>query len=442
MEKTVLVAGGGLAGLAASVALASAERKVTLFEARPFLGGRATSYPLNTGDENGPTIDNCQHVLLRCCTNLIDFYGRLGVEKAIRFYRQFYWIEPGGRVSVMQRGALPAPLHFTGSFAKLHFLSWADKASVASGLLAVRYEYGKRADLEQITMLDWLREKKQTPRAIDRFWRQVIVSALSEDLERVAAIHALQVFHLGFLSRADAYEFGVPDVPLGELYSEGAWSNYPDVKILHRAPVEQVRIEDGRVVGFIVNGACVTGDAYVLAVPFERLAALAPGLPLDVSSFTHAPITGIHLWFDRPVTDLPHATLLDRTIQWMFNKEDGRHIQIVVSASRSMTEMPRAEVIELALKELKEFFPRVADAKLERAHVVKDVRAVLSAVPNLEQQRPVSATVIPNLFLAGDWTRSGWPAIMEGAVRSGYLAAEAVMRSFGESWKFLLPDVA
>ncbi len=440
-NQSVAIVGGGLAGLAAAVALGSAEQRVALFEARPFLGGRATSYPLNTADENSPTIDNCQHVLLRCCTNLIDFYRRLGVENDIRFYREFYWIEPGGRVSVMRRGMLPAPLHFTGSFAKLHFLSWGDKASIASGLLAVRYEYGTRADLERITMLEWLKEKKQTPRAIERFWRQVIVSALSEDLERVAAIHGLQVFQLGFLSRADAYEFGVPSVPLGQLYSEDAWSSYPEVKIVHRAPVQQVRIEGGHVTGVFVNGECVTADAYILAVPFERIGALAPGLPIDVSAFSHAPITGIHLWFDRPVTDLPHATLLDRTIQWMFNKHEGRHIQIVVSASRTLTEMPRGQVIELALKELKEFFPQVADAKLEHAHVVKEVRAVLSAVPNIEERRPFSATSIPNLFLAGDWTRSGWPAIMEGAVRSGYLAAEAVMTSFGISWKFLLPDI-
>jgi zeta-carotene desaturase len=184
-----------------------------------------------------------------------------------------------------------------------------------------------------------------------------------------------------------------------------------------------------------VNGECVKADAYVLAIPFERIAAL--GLPIDTSAFTHSPITGIHLWFDRKITDLPHATLLDRTIQWMFNKQEGRYIQLVVSASRSLTEMPRNEVIELALKELKEFFPAVAEAKLQRAHVVKEVRATFSAAPGLEDKRPVSATAITNLFLAGDWTRSGWPATMEGAVRSGYLAAEAVLSSFGASQKFL-----
>lgn len=434
--------GGGLAGLAAAVALGSAGRPVTVFEARPFLGGRATSYPLNTADENGPTIDNCQHVLLRCCTNLLDFYRRLNVTDRIQFHREFYWIEPGGRVSVMRRGLLPAPLHFTGSFAWLRFLSVADKASIASGMLAIRYEYGKRADLDRITMLDWLREKGQTTRAIERFWRHVLVSAVNEDLDRMAASHGLQVFYLGFLSTATSYEMGIPRVPLGDLYSEKAWSYYEDVQFRFRAPVQRLCFDGNQVAGILVNSERVTAGAYVLAVPFERVTTLAPDLDLDLSRFTHSPITGIHLWFDRPVTEIPHATLLDRTIQWMFNKGQGTHIQLVVSASRTLTDMPRAEVIDLAVRELKEFFPQVANAQLERAHVVKEVRATFSATPGLEAARPLTRTKFPNLFLAGDWTRSGWPATMEGSVRSGYLAAEAVQEYLGQRQHFLLPDVA
>ncbi|HLH01714.1 MAG TPA: hydroxysqualene dehydroxylase HpnE [Bryobacteraceae bacterium] len=438
----VVVVGGGLAGLSTAVALGSEGHEVTVLEARPHLGGRATSYPLNNAEDESTTIDNCQHVLLRCCTNLIDFYSRLGVENRIHFYRDFYWIEPGGRTSIMRRGALPAPFHFTGSFAKLRFLSLSDKFAVANGLLAVRYEYGKRADLDRISMLDWLREKKQTPRAIERFWRQVLVSAISEDLERMAAAHGLQVFALGFLSKADAYEMGVPAVPLAQLYSEEGWANYPTVSIEHRATARELCIEAGSAQGLVLqDGSERIAGAYVLAIPFERVNALAPGLHLDVSSFTHAPITGIHLWLDRSITDLPHATLLDRTIQWMFNKQDGRHIQLVVSASRTLTEMSRADVIELAMRELKEFFPRAADAKLERAHVVKEVRALLSAAPGMEEKRPGSITSARNVFLAGDWTRSGWPPIMEGAVRSGYLAAEAVTAFAGAPKKFLKPDL-
>jgi zeta-carotene desaturase len=165
-------------------------------------------------------------------------------------------------------------------------------------------------------------------------------------------------------------------------------------------------------------------------------------LPIEWSAFTHSPITGIHLWFDRPVTSLAHATLLDRTIQWMFNKSEGRYIQTVVSASRSLLETPRQEIIDLAVRELAEFFPAVKEARLEKAQVIKEVRATFSARTGLEALRPAAQTSMKNFFLAGDWTRSGWPATMEGAVRSGYLAAEAVTEAAGMPRRFLLPDVA
>jgi zeta-carotene desaturase len=258
----------------------------------------------------------------------------------------------------------------------------------------------------------------------------------------MAALHGFQVFWLGFLARADSYEMGIPAVTLGELYSSDAWQRLPNVSLRLREPVERVVVEGGQVRGVLVGGELQQADCYVTAVPFERMGALVPELELDLSHFGHCPITGIHLWFDRVVTDLPHATLLDRTVQWMFNKHGGRHLQIVVSASRSLTEMPRADVIALVLRELAEFFPAVAGAKLEKAHVVKEIRATFSAVPGLEALRPTANTAIPKLFLAGDWTRSGWPATMEGAVRSGYLAAEAATAALGKPEKFLLPDIA
>ena len=209
-----------------------------------------------------------------------------------------------------------------------------------------------------------------------------------------------------------------------------------------RAPVSRIVIEGGAVRGVIAGEEEVRGDYYISALPFERIARVAPELAIDVSAFEHSPITGIHLWFDRPVTDLPHATLLDRTMQWMFNKHEGRYVQLVVSASRSLTEMPRVDVIALALKELAEFFPAAREAKLEKAHVVKEIRATFSARPGLEALRPGNRTAVRNLFLAGDWTKSGWPATMEGAVRSGYLAAEAVTAAAGAPKKFLKPDMA
>ena len=427
-----LVIGGGLSGLAAAAALGGAGFDVDLYEARGFLGGRATSYPIGDSD-SAETIDNCQHILLRCCVNLLDFYDRLGAGERIRFYREFSFLEPGGRVSSLRGGRL-------GSFLRLRFLGMKDKIAIARGLLAIKRQR-HRTDLDQITMLDWLRENRQTERAIERFWKQVLVSAINEDLDRMAAAHGFQVFWLGFLARPDAYEMGVPAVPLGDLYRAEAWERIGKVRLHLRSPVERVEIENGAARGVVVAGELRTADYYVSALPFERVGAVIPGLAFDASQFEHSPITGIHLWFDRPVTDLEHATLLDRTIQWMFNKSEGRYVQVVVSASRSLTNMGRGDCIALAVRELGEFFPAVRQAKLEKAHVVKEVRATFSARPGLEQLRPRSATEVRNLFLAGDWTRSGWPATMEGAVRSGYLAAESVTEAAGRPERFLLPDI-
>jgi zeta-carotene desaturase len=404
---------------------------VKLFEARPFLGGRATSYEIDC-----ETIDNCQHILLRCCVNLMDFYRRLGVENDIAFHREIFFIEPGGRMSTLRSGFLPAPNHFAESFLRMSFLSAGEKLDVVRALRAMDRER-HRDDLDRITMQEWLAEKRQPARAIERFWRQVLISAINEELDRMAASHGFQVFRLGFLAQKNSYEMGVPAVPLGRLYGQDAWKRIGQADLRMRSPVDRIVIENGSVEHVLIAGEQLRADHYICALPFERLSAVIPDLALDLTGFEHSPITGIHLWFDRPVTNLPHATLLDRTIQWMFNKSEGRYIQLVVSASRSLETMPRADVIALALRELAEFFPAVRDARLEKSHVVKEIRATFSAAPGMESRRPPSRTSIPNLYLAGDWTRSGWPATMEGAVRSGYLAAEAITGK-----KFVLPDVA
>jgi squalene-associated FAD-dependent desaturase len=438
---SAIVIGGGLSGLASAAALGASGFEVDLFEARGFLGGRATSYPLNAAD-GAETIDNCQHILLRCCVNLLDFYRRLGVSDRIEFHKDFYFIEPGGRISTMRAGLFPKPFHFAESFLEMRCFDLRDKIAIGRGLLALRRERKRRTDLDCITMLAWLREKRQTPRAIDRFWRQVLVSAVNEDLDRMAAQHGFQVFWLGFLASRNSYEMGVPAVPLADLYSTDAWERVGNVRLHLRNPVQHVVIEDGKARGIVSRGIERRADYCVLAVPFERVCGLVPGLDVDLTSFTHSPITGIHLWFDREITALPHATLLDRTIQWMFNKGSGRYLELVVSASRGLLEMSRGEVIDLAVRELSEFFPIVREAKLAKAHVVKEVRATFSAKPGLEALRPGAETRISNLFLAGDWTRSGWPATMEGAVRSGYIAAEALTKAAGRPARLLLPDIA
>jgi len=455
--STVAIAGGGLAGLAAGCALAEAGFKVTLFEKRPYLGGRASSYQ-HPG--TGEVVDNCQHVLLGCCTNLLDFYRRAGVEDKIRWYEKLTFLEPGGRASVIAPSALPAPLHTAPAFLKADCLNFRDKLGIsrAMAVLAPRTP----AD-DGLSFLDWLKQHGQTEQAIERFWKTILVSALNEDLDQVSVPYAAQVVRESFLKSPAAGRMGIPTVPLTDLYSTaGDYIRARGGEVQLRAGVESFRSE-GFDVFVTVNGEDKRFDYLLLALPFDALGRILPNTasaaPLAgaLEQFSTSPITGIHLWFDRQISDLDHAVLLDRTIQWMFhksrliaarnqdapeNRNGGSYIELVVSCSRSLVEKSKTEIVELAMKEAQEFFPGSPDAVLLKSTVIKEVHATYSPRPGIEQYRPKPETAWPRVFLGGDWTATGWPATMEGAVRSGYLAAESLARfARAKSVHFLVADL-
>jgi zeta-carotene desaturase len=345
-------------------------------------------------------------------------------------------------VSIFAAGRLPAPLHFAGSFAALGFLSAAEKLEAARGMAALLREAGRRSDLDSITMQAWLEEKRQSRRVVERFWAPVLVSAVNEELDRMAARHGFQVFRVAFFGAKDAYEMGVPRVPLGELYGAERLGRIAGLELRTGTRVSGIVFDGGRARSFETDSGPVEGDAFIAALPYHALRAVLEDAAPDWSVFQPSPIAGIHLWFDRPVTELPHAVLLDSPFQWLFNKAGGRHVQLVVSAARFLLDWPRERVVREAVEDLRRYFPAVAQARLERAHVVRETRATFSAAPGLEPKRPRTETRWPNLFLAGDWTQTGWPSTMEGAVRSGYRAAELACRMLGEERAFLLPDIA
>lgn len=434
ISPEVVVIGGGLAGLAAAVALSGAGWRVELLERRPYLGGRAASYELPGTEE---TIDNCQHVLLGCCTNLLDFYRRLGVGHLIHFHDRIPFVTPDGRVSAISADHQPTPLHLFGSLRRFHALTWRDKFSICAAMTALSFELGMvpRERLDAETMLDWLRRHFQTAGGIDFFWRVVLTSALNEDLERVSAWHGLQVFWKGFLMNRAAYRVGVPAAPLGELYR----LELPGVRVRLRARARSLEISAGRVTAVCLeDGQRAAAQCCIVALPFENAQELLPG---DYSAFTHSPIVGIHLWFDRPVMEEPFAALLGRTIQWAFRKPgDPGYVQCVVSAARALLPLGRNEIVEMAVRELGEFFP-IRSAVLRKWAVVKEVRATYSPAAGVDRRRPAGPTQFENCFLAGDWVETGWPPTMEGAVRSGYRAAEQVAARAGRPQRFLQPDL-
>ncbi|HWR37180.1 MAG TPA: hydroxysqualene dehydroxylase HpnE [Clostridia bacterium] len=453
----VAVIGGGLSGLAAACALADTGYHVSLFERRPYLGGRASSYQ-HPG--TGEVVDNCQHVLLGCCTNLLDFYRRLGVEGKIRWFRRITFIEPGGRRGTLEPAGIPAPFHSSLAFLRYPLLSMRDKFGVARAMLA--FMDGVPKDASEQDFLGWLRHHGQTQRAIDRFWTPVLVSALNEELDRVSVYYGAMVFRDAFLKSAEAGRMGIPTVPLSELYGVAAdYIRARGGQVHLRASVESFS-PHGECVRITVDGRQLEFDYAVPAVPFNVLARLLPegdasaDLRSALTQFDSSPITGVHLWFDREVTELEHAVLLDRNIQWMFNKSKllagrvaspdaplaaGSYLELVVSSSKSMVEMSRQNVIELAIKELAEFFPAVKEARLLKGTVIKEVHATFAPTAISELHRPQPQSAWSRIFLSGDWTATGWPATMEGAVRGGYASAEVLTRAAGSPKTFLVPDL-
>jgi squalene-associated FAD-dependent desaturase len=477
-QPTVAIAGGGLAGLAAACALSDAGFGVTLFEKRPFLGGRASSWELPGTDE---VVDNCQHVLFRVCTNLIEFYHRIGVADQIRWYDQMNFIEPGGRISVMKSSPLPAPLHTAPSFLRFPFISAADKFSIARALIPLTLT--QPHDTGQ-SFQHWLDQHGQSQTAVERFWRPILVSALSEELDRISISAAAQVVRESMKSPA-ARHMGVPTVPLTELYNKaGDYIRVRGGELHFRTSLACLMPSESRVTVRTIDRASERPghvpdifDYFISALPFDALDRILLDTPdsaplrEQISHFENSPITGIHLWFDRQISDLDHAVLLDRTIQWMFHKsrlqnraraalqgrvrveeangplapapnEPGSYIELVVSSSKSLIEKSRSEIVDLAIAEVREFFPAARDANLLKSTVIKEVNATYSPRPGIDSHRPAAVTAWPRVFLAGDWTATGWPATMEGAVRSGYLAAEALTRAAnGKEARFLSPDL-
>jgi squalene-associated FAD-dependent desaturase len=448
MSERVLIIGGGLAGLAAASVLAPRGFRVTMLEARQRLGGRASSF---TDAASGQLVDTCQHVSMGCCTNFAHFCRSTGIAHLLVPQPCLHFMTPDRRISSFFADRLPAPLHLGRSFLRAHYLSAGEKAWIAWGLLCL----GRQRDDHDPPFLDWLRAHGQPPRTIERFWGLVLVSALNEEPARIGLRYARKVFVDGFLRHPRGFEVSLPSVPLAQLYGAElqAWLTQHRIEWLLGQGARLLCLEQGRVAAVQMrSGERLASDWYLCTVPFDRLLELLPEEVVasdpyfaNLRHLEVSPITSVHLWFDRPVTPLPHVVLIGCLGQWVFSRGEGapgeHYLQVVVSAARAFRGLGHDEIHRRIVAELGSLFPQVRSAQLLRQRVVTEHAATFSAVPGVDRWRPAQDSPIANLFVAGDWTRTDWPATMEGAVRSGYLAAEAILKRCGRSERLVQPDL-
>ncbi len=441
--ETVLVLGGGLAGLAACVRLLRRGLDVTLVEKRPFLGGRAFSF---RDRETGEEVDNGQHVFMGCCTYYVDFLETVGAMDRTYF-------QPSLRVEVVRDGRTGAlastpwlgRLHLLPSFLRYPHVGLRDKLLALYGLAKVSLtDRSKRAEaLDAESCYDWLKRHRQPERVIDNLWELIVLPTLNDSVRDTSADMALMVFQEGLLKRPRDAALGYPTVGLTSLNGEPARRYIEEAggKLALGRSVGAIRVEDGRVAGVeLSDGEVAQADAYVSALPFGVLLDTLPpevsGNPFfePASGLSSSPIVDIHLWYDRPVMDGPLAAFLDSPVQFVFNKSliqgstgRGQYLCISLSGAWDYVDRPKADLVEEFSAEMARLLPRAREATLARSLVVKEKNATFRPAPGAGKRRLPQATPLPNLYLAGEWTDTGWPSTMEGAVRSGVFAADALL---------------
>lgn len=451
-DADVVILGGGIAGIAAALELLDAGHTVTLVEARSFLGGRVFSY---ADSASGMNLDNGQHVFVTCCTQLQDFLERLGVRD--NWFLQDRLCIPvhsrDGKRGALAASGLPSPLHLLPSFLSYPHLSLLDKVRVTWGLAKARLANRDVPHLEEITFHQWLRENCQSERAIRNLWNLVVEPILNDNVRDVSAAMGLFVLQDGLLSSADSANLGYPKdalcralgVPARELLE------LRGVKLILGDPVRRIlpcagsddRGETDQPWGAaLASGKVVRGRAVVSALPFPALLRTLPPEAASMAMFASvaqlqwSPILNLHICYDRPVMDEPFCVFVDSPLQWVFDHsritgqipESGGHmVTISVSAAWKHIDLSREEIAAQLVAEMAEVFPEARSAAVLNVSVVKQREATFRCLPGANLLRPGPVTPIPSLFLAGEWTKTGWPSTMEGAVRSGYNAAGAVI---------------
>jgi hydroxysqualene dehydroxylase len=442
-KAEVVVIGGGFAGLAAAVDLAERGRRVLLLERRAFLGGRAYSF---VDRATGDTVDNGQHLMMGCYRHTLGFLEKIGALGNVKF-------QPHARVDFLsdEQGhaafkcpPLPAPLHLVAGLAGLKTVGWGDRLKALGVGLALRRMNGDRGRLADITVREWLDELGQSERIQRRFWDLIALATLNESPERASADMFARVIEEAFLHTRRDSQLVISRVGLSEMYTAGAkrFIETRGGEVRMNATVERVEFEGGYARALILRGGeRVEPQAVVSAVPYFSLKTMiAPEVAAGVEAFRHldefqsAPIVSINLWYDEPVTELEFVGLLDSPIEWVFNKNaivehrsKRQHLALVISGAHAAAKRPKEELTAMAVNEMRRFFPAAKKQQPAHSFVVREHHATVSHTVGVARLRPAQRTPFANFFLAGDWTDTGLPATIEGAVWSGRECARLLL---------------
>ncbi|MFC7340522.1 hydroxysqualene dehydroxylase HpnE [Saccharopolyspora griseoalba] len=434
----VVVVGGGLAGITAALDCLEAGFSVRLLEARPRLGG--ATYSFTRGDL---VVDTGQHVLLRCYTSYLRLLERLGVGHGVRLQRRFRVpvLAPGVKPAELTRWNLPAPAHLAPALLGYRRLGLAERARLARTALAMRGLDPADPALDEISFGQWLRDRGETPRSVDALWGLLGVAALNAEPENASMALAAKVFRTGVLDEAASCDIGITQLPLAELHGEPALrvlrAAGADIRLRCKARAIR-RTEEGFEIPIRepAGETALPADHVVVATPHPVAAQLLADLPVAGAErwagLSAAPIVNVHAHFDRRVTDLELAAVLDSPVQWVFDRtrvagaERGQYLAVSQSAASRELEMRTEEIRENFVPALRELFPAARRARLLDFFVTREPSATFRQAPGTAALRPAAATEVPGLVLAGAWTATGWPDTTEGAVRSGALAAREV----------------
>jgi squalene-associated FAD-dependent desaturase len=433
---SVIVVGGGLAGISAALRCAREDVQVTVLEARGRLGGAA--YSFTRGDL---VVDNGQHVFLRCCSAYRELLEELSALDLVALQERLDVpvLAPGGRIGRLRRSALPAPLHLAASLLSYPYLSVRERLALAWVMQRLRAVDIDDPANDAVSFGDWLRRHRQSPRSVEAIWELIVRPTVNLTVDDASLAQAAQVFQVGLLQDAAAGDIGWAVVPLGEIHDRAARValEQAGVNVRLRSTAAPVRAEGA---GFHIeasDGFSGYADGVVMAVPPARAAQLLPaeaGLdPAVADRLGSSPIINLHVIYDRRVLEQPFATGIDSPVQWVFDRttgsglKDGQYLAVSLSAADGELHATAEQLQARYLPALAELLPAAADAQVREFFVTREHSATFRAGPGARAARPGPGTELDRLVLAGAWTDTGWPATMEGAVRSGRAAAEELM---------------